>query len=107
KAGERGYFDYGWLKTYHTFSYAEYDDPAYRGFRALRVINENQIRPGTGFPVQTHADVEMFSIVTKGRIAHQDDLGNGSILRPGHIALLSVGKGVTHSEYNASDKEEG
>jgi redox-sensitive bicupin YhaK (pirin superfamily) len=106
KAGERGYFDHDWLKSYHTFSYAEYEDPTYRGFHSLRVINENRMRPGTGFPVQAHVDIEIFSIVTEGRITHQDDLGNGSILRPGHISLFSAGKGITHSECNASDKEE-
>jgi quercetin 2,3-dioxygenase len=106
KAGDRGYFNYGWLRTYRTFSFADYHDPDYRGFRSLRVINEDHIRPGTGFPVQSHQDMEIFSIVVDGKISHQDDLGNGSILYPGQIQLLSAGKGVTHTEYNASDKEE-
>lgn len=105
KSGDRGYFNYGWLKTYHTFSFANYEDPAYRGFRSIRVINENFISPGTGFPVQSHEDMEIFSIVLEGGISHQDDLGNGSILRSGQIQLMSAGRGMTHSTYNASDKE--
>lgn len=75
KSGDRGYFNYEWLKTYHTFSFAEYDDPAYRGFRSLKVLNENFIQPGTGFPIHSHQDVEIFSIVIKGGITHQNDLG--------------------------------
>lgn len=106
KSGDRGYSNYGGLRTYHTFSFAGYDDPAYRGFRSLRVMNENIIRPGTGFPVQSHQDMEMFSIVIIGGISHQDDLGNGSILRPNQIQLMSAGRGITHSTYNASDTEE-
>ncbi len=106
KSGDRGFFDYGWLKTYHTFSFARYDDPDYRGFRSLRVINEDRIQPGTGFPVHSHQDMEIFSVVLEGGLTHQDDLGNASILRPGKIQLLSAGRGVTHSEVNASDKEE-
>jgi redox-sensitive bicupin YhaK (pirin superfamily) len=105
KSGDRGYFNYGWLKTYHTFSFANYDDPAYRGFRSLRVLNEDRIRPGTGFPLHAHQDMEIFSLVIEGGLAHQDDLGNASILRPGQIQLLTAGRGVTHSEYNASDKD--
>lgn len=105
KSGDRGYFNYEWLKTYHTFSFAEYEDPTYQGFRSLRVLNENFIQPGTGFPVQSHRDIEIFSILIEGGISHQDDLGNGSILRPGKIQLMSVGRGITHSTYNASDKE--
>lgn len=106
KSGDRGCFNYGWLKTYHTFSFASYDDPAYRGFRSLRVLNEDLIQPGTGFPIHSHQDMEIFSIVMKGGITHQDDLGNASILRPGKIQLLSAGRGITHSEVNASDQEE-
>ncbi len=105
RSWDRGYFDYGWLKTSHTFSFGQYDDPAYQGFRSLRVINEDRVCPGVGFPLHSHQDVEIFSIVVEGGLSHQDDLGNGSILRPGQIQLLSAGTGVTHSELNASDKE--
>lgn len=106
KSGDRGYFDYGWLKTYHTFSFGQYEDPSYKGFRSLRVINENWIGPGVGFPLHTNYDMEIFSIVIEGGLSHQDDMGNGSILRPGQIQLLSAGKGISHSELNASDKED-
>jgi quercetin 2,3-dioxygenase len=106
KSGDRGFFDHGWLKTYHTFSFASYDDPTFRGFRSLRVLNEDRILPGTGFPVHSHQDMEIFSIVMEGGIAHQDNLGNGSIIRPGKIQLLSAGRGIAHSEVNASDDEE-
>ena len=106
RSSDRGYFNYGWLRTYRTFSFADYHHPEYRGFRSLRVLNEDHIRPGTGFPVQSHQEMEIFSIVVDGKISHQDALGNGSISYPGHIQLLSAGKGVTHTLYNASDKEE-
>lgn len=106
KAGDRIYYNYGWLRTYYTFSFANYHDPDNRGFRTLRVLNEDHIRPGTGFPVQTHQDMEIFSVVVEGKISHQDDLGNGSILQPGTVQLMTTGKGLTHSEYNASDAEE-
>lgn len=106
KAGDRGYLNYGWLRTYRTFSFGDYNDPDYCGFRCLSFINENHIRPSTGFPVQLHQDIEIFSVVVTGKISHQDDLGNGSIIHPGEIQLLSTGIGMTHSEYNASDIEE-
>lgn len=106
KSGDRGCFRYDWLKTYHTFSFGDFDEPTFRGFHALKVLNENFIRPGTGYPVQSHHDMEIFSIVITGGISHQDDLGNGSILRAGDVQLMSAGKGIVHSTYNASDKEE-
>ena len=102
KSGDRSYFDEGWLKTYQTFSH----DSSHQGFRSLRAINEDRIIPGVGFPLQTHREMEMISIVIEGGLSHQDDNGNCTILRPGQIQLISAGTGITHSELNASDKEE-
>jgi len=106
KSKERGFFNYSWLKTHHTFSFAEYVNPNAMNFRALRVLNENWVSPGVGFPVQAQSEMEIFSIVINGGLAHQDDRGHGSILRPGQIQLLSTGSGMTHSEFNASDRED-
>jgi redox-sensitive bicupin YhaK (pirin superfamily) len=106
KTGDRAYFDYDQLKIFHTFSFGPYEDPNQMGFRSLRVINENQIKPGVGLPLHSQKDMEIFSIVLKGGLAHQDDMGNGSIIRPGYVQLMSAGTGVTHTEINASDKEE-
>lgn len=103
---DRGYFDHEWLKTYHTFSFGQYYDPNYKGFRMLRVLNEDRVMPGLGFPLHAHKDMEIFTIVVEGGLAHQDDMANASILRPGRIQLMSAGRGVTHTELNASDKEE-
>lgn len=102
---DRGYFNYEWLKTLLTFSFGEYEDPKQMGFRSLRVLNENVVKPGVGFPLHANQNVEIISIVLKGGLAHQDELGNGSILYPGYVQLLSTGTGVAHSELNASDKE--
>lgn len=106
KAGDRGYFNYEGFKTYHTFSFGHYYDSSYNGFRSLKVLNEDYVQPGVGFPLHANQNMEIFSIVVEGGLAHQDNMGNGSILRPGSIQLLSTGRGVVHSEYNASDKEE-